>query len=223
MQPIKVFIVDDHPLAVAGIQNLLQPYSHIHINGTFHTAADLLSQLERECPDVLLLDILLPDKNGKELAAVLTLQYPGIKTIAITSLDSPAYVRAMIRNGCSGYLLKNTDPATLVTAIEKVSQGEEFIEPSLKQQMLDSFIHYRKREPQDSPEQVHLTSREKDVLNLILSELNNNEIAEKLFLSVRTVERHRFNLMRKMEARSPLGLLKAAIEMGIIDPPHLRP
>ncbi len=214
---ITVFIIDEHPLAVAGITNLLSPYQHIRVTGSFHTVDALLDKLKTEQPDVLLLDILLPEKNGKDVALMLSGMYPDLKIIAVTSLDAPAYVRSMLRNGCSGYLLKNTDQVTLVTAIEKVFAGEEFIEETLKNQMLNNFIHARKTDT-TLPPKIHLTSREQEVLELILKELNNNEIAEKLFLSVRTVERHRFNLMRKMEAKSLLGLLKAAIELGFIDP-----
>ncbi len=220
---IKVFIIDDHPLAVAGIENLLSPYKHIQVTGTFQTGAALLQALAHQLPDILLLDILLPDKNGKELALQLSEEYPQLKIIAITSIGSPPYVRAMMRNGCLGYLIKNTDQKTLVTAIETVFRGEEYIEPFIMKQMLNNFINYKKNDPLNPEEQVHLTSRERQVLDLILKELNNVEISEKLFLSVRTVERHRFNLMRKMQAKGPLGLFKAAIEMGIIEPVQLGP
>ncbi len=215
---IHIFITDDHPLAVAGVMNLLQPYPDVQITGTFNTGAALLEQLKISRPDILLLDILLPDINGKDIAATVNQDYPEVNIIALTSLDTPASVKAMLRNGCKGYLLKNTDQETMITAIRNVSRGQEFIEPQLKEKVFDEAVFYKKQLADQTPDRnnIQLTKREKDVLNLVLQDNSNQEIAEKLFLSVRTVERHRFNLMRKVGAKSPLGLLKAAVEFGLV-------
>lgn len=218
---IQIFIVDDHPLAVAGVMNLLHRYRDIQVVGTFHTGADLLEQLKSTQPDILLLDILLQDANGKDIAATISQAYPSVKIIALTSLDTPAIVKAMFRNGCKGFLLKNTDQETMITAIRNVYLGQEFIEPSLKDKVFNETVFYKKALTEQPPDRngVQLTKREKDVLELILQDNSNQDIAEKLFLSVRTVERHRFNLMRKVGAKSPLGLLKAAVELGLVAPP----
>lgn len=215
---IQVFITDDHPLAVAGVMNLLQPYRDIQVTGTFNSGEALLKQLKQTRPDILLLDILLPDINGKDVAAAVSHHYPAVSIIALTSLDTPASVKNMLRNGCKGYLLKNTDQETMITAIRSVYQGQEFIEPQLKDKVFDEAVFYKKQMTEQAPDRssIQLTKREKDVLDLILQDNTNQEIAEKLFLSIRTVERHRFNLMRKVGAKSPLGLLKAAVEFGLI-------
>lgn len=215
--PISIFITDDHPLAITGLYNMLLPYGNINVTGTFQTGQALLDALALSQPDILLLDILLPDLNGKELALMISKQYPGLKIIAITSLDAPTYVKAMMRHGCSGYLLKNTDQETLCEAIETVYRGQEYIEPTLKEQMMDNLFRYKKehKNPQLKVNVPRLTNREKDVLDLIVKEYSNQEIADQLYLSIRTVERHRFNLMRKFDAKSPIGLLKTAIEMGL--------
>jgi len=215
---IRIFITDDHPLAVAGVMNMLRPYRDIQVAGTFHTGSALLEQLKTGQPDILLLDILLQDSNGKDIAATVSHAYPAVRIIALTSLDTPATVKAMFRNGCKGYLLKNTDQETMITAIRNVYLGQEFIEPSLKDKVFNETVFYKKVLTEQVPDRngVQLTKREKDVLDLILQDNSNQEIAEKLFLSVRTVERHRFNLMRKVGAKSPLGLLKAAVELGLV-------
>ncbi len=217
-QHIEVFITDDHPLAVAGVVNLLQPYSDVKVTGTFNSGEALLAHLKTQQPDVLLLDILLPDINGKDIAADISQKYPSIKIIALTSLDTPAAVKNMLRSGCKGFLLKNTDQQTMISAIRSVFTGEEFIEPQLKEKVFDEAVFYKRQMTGTLPDQnnVQLTKREKDVLHLVLQDNSNQEIAEKLFLSVRTVERHRFNLMRKVGAKTPLGLLKAAVELGIV-------
>ncbi len=214
---IKVFLLDDHPLAVTGLYNMLLPYKNIKVTGTYQTGRALMEALSKKQPDVLLLDILLPDTDGKTLAREISQFYPSIKIIAVTSVDAPAYIKAMMQSGCSGYLLKNTDQETLVEAIHTVYQGEDFIEPSLKEQMVYSLIKKGKENKSEweKAKGPRLTKREKDVLDLMVKDYSNREIADKLCLSIRTVERHRFNLMQKFDAKSPIGLLKAAMEYGL--------
>src|SRR5690606_6108565 len=118
--------------------------------------------------------------KGEDLAASINSKWPNIKIIAITSLDAPTYIKAMMRSGCKGYLLKNTDVDTLVAAIETVYEGNEFIEPSLKEQMVKNMLQYRKTDKKGPT----LTRRENEVLQLIVSENTNQEIAEKLSLSL---------------------------------------
>lgn len=212
--PIIVTITDDHPLAIEGLQNMLLSAPSIQVRGTYTSAAALLEGLEKEQPDVLLLDILLPDQKGTELAPVIRRLYPDIRIIALTSLDAPIYVRSMIRQGCKGYVLKNTDKQSLVYAIEQVYEGQEYIEPSLKEKMLYNVLHQKKHSAGRSP---NLTSREKEILQLIVAELTSQQIADKLFLSLRTIETHRFNLHKKLEVNNNVGLAKAALLLGLVE------
>ncbi len=212
--PITVAITDDHPLAVAGLQNMLSSCSHIKVLNTYSNGAELLQGLEAEQPDVLLLDVLLPDTKGPELAAVIHSKYPKINILAITSLDAPVHVKAMLRNGCKGYLLKNTDVQTLIHAIEEVHRGNEYIEPSIKEQMLQNMLHFKK---QTSIKKPSLTRRETEILHLIIEENTNQEIADKLFLSLRTIENHRFSLFQKLDVKNTVGLVKAAIQLGLME------
>src|SRR5690606_34837590 len=112
---INIAIADDHPLAINGIKTMLLPFDHIKTEDTYHSGKALLEGLATRQPEVLLLDILLPDISGKELAPLICNSYPAIKIIALTSLDAPAVVRSMLKRGCLGYLLKDTDERTLVT------------------------------------------------------------------------------------------------------------
>ncbi len=212
--PITVAITDDHPLAVAGLQNMLSSCSHIKVLNTYSNGAELLQGLEAEQPDMLLLDVLLPDTKGPELAAVIHSKYPKINILAITSLDAPVHVKAMLRNGCKGYLLKNTDVQTLIHAIEEVHRGNEYIEPSIKEQMLQNMLHFKK---QTSIKKPSLTRRETEILHLIIEENTNQEIADKLFLSLRTIENHRFSLFQKLDVKNTVGLVKAAIQLGLME------
>jgi len=211
--PIKVAITDDHPLAIAGLMNMLSASSGIVICNTYNCGKDLLCGLESELPDVLLLDVQLPDIKGTELAKIISNKYPQVNILAITSLDAPIHVKTMLRNGCRGYLLKNTDVQTLIHAIEEVSNGMEYIEPTIKEKMLQNMLHFRKPGNARKPS---LTRRETEILQLIIEENTNQQIADKLFISLRTVENHRFSLYQKLETKNTVSLVKIAIQLGLI-------
>jgi DNA-binding NarL/FixJ family response regulator len=210
--PISVAIVDDHPLATTGLRNMLSVSEDIQVTDTYHNGTALLEGLHQRQPDVLLLDIQLPDIRGEELAARISREWPGVKMLAITSLDAPIHIKIMMRNGCKGYLLKNTDVDTLIMAIEEVQQGREFIEPALKEQMVQNILQFRKTDRKPPV----LTRREREILELIVAECTNQDIAGKLSLSLRTVEKHRFSLLQKLDVKNTAGLVKTAIEFGYI-------
>lgn len=209
---IIVNIVDDHPLAITGLRNMLLACEHIKVTQCYATGTALLAGLQKAQPDVLLLDMLLPDINGEELAAIISKDYPSIKILVITSLDATIHIKTMLRNGCKGYLLKNTEVDTLIQAIEQVHEGMEYIEPSLKEQMLHNLLHYRKK----NKKTPILTRREIEILKLITEEFTNQQIADKLSLSMRTIEKHRFSLLQKLDSKNTAGLVKTAIELGLI-------
>lgn len=209
---IQVAITDDHPLVLAGLKDMLKSFNDIQITGLYSSGAALLEGLEHEQPDILLLDIQLPDKKGWELAAIISNQYPMVKILAITSFDATGYVKSMMRSGCKGYLLKNTDQQTLVKAIRMVYDGEEYIEPAIKEQMLQNIMHFKKASRNELPV---LTRREKEILKLIIEEHTSQQIADKLCLSLRTIENHRFNIQQKLQVKNTVGLIKIAIEMGL--------
>jgi DNA-binding NarL/FixJ family response regulator len=210
---IKLVIADDHKLLINGLLNTLKPFKHIDITGTFENGKDLLAALDHLRPDVLLLDIHLPDNNGGNLARTIAKKYPDIRILILTSLESNDHVKAMIQYGCSGYLFKSrADEAKLVEAIEQVYQGHLYIEPSLQKEYLQSHLKIKKRNDQ-SPK---LTRREQEILKLIIEENTNQEIADTLSLSHRTVEGHRLSIMQKLDAKNTVGLIKAALERGII-------
>jgi len=211
---IKVAITDDHPLAINGIRSMLSSFTHIHVIATYNNGNALLEGLKSNQPDILLLDIMLPDKSGKELARMINQQYPGIGIIALTSMDAPSIVKAMMQRGCKGYLLKDTDERTLADAIEAVAAGAEFIEPSLKEHLLQQMMGVKKQ----VTGVVHeLTTREKEILKLIVSEYTTQEIADKLFISFRTVENHRYSLLQKLEVKNTAGLVRMALTMGLAE------
>lgn len=212
---IRVAIVDDHPMVLSGLSNMLKPFSHIHIVGTFLNGTAFLTALGEIEPDVVLVDIMLPDHNGADLTKLIKSKRKFIKLLAVTSLNTPGHVRQMMKSGCSGYLLKNTDQQILLEAIEKVYQGEEYIEEKIKEQLVNSMLRFRDQHKIAKENAPSLTRREKEILKLIIQENTNQQIADKLFLSLRTVENHRFNLQQKLKVNNLVGLIKVAIQMGL--------
>jgi len=210
---IKVAITDDHLLVINGIKTMLAPYAHISVVYETTDPGQLLNGLGTNPPHVLLLDIQMPGMDGMELCRQVQKAYPDIKVIAISSFMETHYIKQMLRNGAAGYLLKNTDPVTLATAIEKVHAGEQFLDDSLKQSLLDEVLTGQKRNSYEIP----LTRREKEILKLIAEEHSNQEIADMLFISLRTVETHRLNLTQKLAVKNTAGLVKEAIRRGLLD------
>jgi DNA-binding NarL/FixJ family response regulator len=192
---------------------MLSAAGNITVQNAYETGTALLEGLEKQRPDVLLLDVQLPDYKGQDLALIISRKYPSVRILAITSYDAPMHVKSMMRNGCKGYILKNTRLKPLIAAIEQVHAGETYIDPVLKEQMMQNMLHYKKSSGNRQP---NLTSREKEILRLIIEEYTNQEIADRLFLSLRTVENHRFSLLQKLEVKNSIGLVRAAIEMGLV-------
>lgn len=213
---INVSIVDDHPMVISGLTNMLQSFKHIHVISHFFNGKDLLDGLPQYLPDVILMDIMMPGIQGPDLVKQVKALYPQIKVLAVTSLDTPGQIRNMMQCGCSGYLLKNTDQNILLDAIEQTFAGAEYIEPALKEQLVQSVLRFKeKNETSNYAQKIVLTRREKEILQLIIQENSNQEIADKLFVSLRTVENHRFNLQQKLQVKNMIGLVKVAIQMGL--------
>jgi DNA-binding NarL/FixJ family response regulator len=210
---IRIAIADDHPMVITGLQNMLSGYPHITIVGVYPNVVELLKGMKLNLPDVLLLDIQLPDKTGDELAPVLLKKYPQLRILILTNFNSTLYVNNMLRHGVLGYLLKTTDNKTLVEAIETVYKGEEFLQPSIKEK-IDQADKRIKREVSTKSA---LSIREKQILQLIVNGDSNQQIADSLFLSLRTVENYRFNLAFKLDAKNTAMLVSKALKLGLAE------
>lgn len=209
---IKVIITDDHKVVLNGIESMLQNATNIEVSNTFKDANSTLKALQQVLPDVLLLDINLPDKNGIELAKEISQKFPSVSIIALTNFEDISFVRQMLSVGAKGYLLKNTDKDELIEAIEAVFNGEEYLQKDIQKKIID-FSLGKKKSNKLSPK---LTQREGEVLIAISEELTTQEISEKLFISPKTVETHRMNLMSKLGAKNTAGIIKTAFRLGLL-------
>lgn len=203
---IKIFIADDHYMVVEGIRSMLLQEKNIEWMGHAMNAASCMAFLRQQQPDVLLLDINMPDKSGIDLCKEIKEKYPQILIIGLSSFNQQSYIQKMMQNGASGYVLKNASREEIVSAIESVINGDTF---------LSSEASVTMRENKDAQIPV-ITRREKEVLQLIAEGLINKEIAEKLFISTTTVDTHRNSLLSKFDVKNTANLIKLAAQYNLI-------
>ena len=213
MTKTRLAIVDDHAVVIDGLRTMLAAFPELEVTFTTQSGTVLLDYLQTASPDVVLMDIQMPEINGIDLCKQVTKLHPQIKVIAFSSFDDSAYVKQIFRSGAKGYLLKNSDKHTIVKAIEAVMQGEEYMDDAIKKILLQESLTGQRR----SIFEVPLTKREKEILKLIAEGLSSQEIADKLFISLRTVETHRLNINQKLDVKNTAGLVKEALKRGLID------
>lgn len=205
---IRVAITDDQEIILNGIQKILGMFPDIELAGAYKNAADLLDGLNIVVPDVLLLDVQMPGMTGIEAAGIIHKKFPEIRIIALTNVDVIPQVKKMLAQGCMGYLLKDASSDTIFQAIVAVHAGEQYLHEPIRNQLLKSFSEKKSK---------HLiTRREKEVLVLVAQGLSNKEIAEQLSLSIRTVENHRNHLLQKFDVKNAAGLVKIAMDEGLV-------
>lgn len=213
MNKIRLAIIDDHAVVLDGLKTMLNAFENLDVVYTTQNANELLQYFQTGVPDVLLMDIQMPEISGIDLCKQVMKQYPSVKIIAFSSFDDSNYVKQIFRNGARGYLLKNSDKHTILKAIETVMQNEEYMDENIKKILLQESITGQRR----SIFEVPLTKREKEILKLIAEGLSSQEIANTLFISLRTVETHRLNINQKLDVKNTAGLVKEAIKRGLID------
>jgi len=221
--PISLLVVDDHPLVIEGVRSLLSGQGEVQLVGQAQSLSEARAFLEKHASDiqVVLLDIRLQDGLGIDLAREIRQKYPHIQVIALTMYDSEAYLEAIIKAGARGYLLKNTSRDELVKAIKAVLEGRYYFSEGIHDtigQRLSSEKAVTTAVPvsADTSKSIRLTKRERQILELVAKELNNVQIAAQLNLSPRTIHTHRRAIMQKLGVRNTAGLIRQAIELGLL-------
>ncbi|WP_122388546.1 response regulator [Pseudomonas syringae group genomosp. 3] len=202
---IRLALVDDHSLVRDGIRALLSVVPNVAVVGEAENGAQAIEMVEQCKPDLLLLDINLPDINGLVLTRKIRERHPSLRILVLSMHDSKEYVSKSLRAGASGYVLKNSPSREIVAAIEAIATGGTFYSAEIAQKLL-----------LDDGESSELTPRESQVLYKMAQGLNNKEMARELNISVRTVETHRLSIRRKLKIDKPAALVKYAIDHGII-------
>lgn len=209
---IKVAIADDHTLIIDSLSKALTATGYIEVCSTYLNGEALMEGLKGVRPEVLLLDYHFPDQNGSQLARYVSYRYPDIGVIILTGFDKPGLAAEILECGCMGYLLKsNVTSEIIIQAIERVAAGQMYMDSGVR----SKFLHSIHKKP-DTTEKFKLTQRELEILKEIASELSSQEIAQKLFISRRTVENHRNNIMIKSGAKNTVSLIKFAMELKLI-------
>jgi DNA-binding NarL/FixJ family response regulator len=205
---IKVYIVEDHSVVIEGIYSLLQNEKGIEVCGYATNAQNCINYFVNHIADVILMDIGLPDMSGIDLCAIIKKKYPGIMVIALSTFNQGTYIKKMMEAGASGYLLKNTSKVEMLEAIKTVTEGKTYLSFEVGKE-----LQLSKEESKNIP---LLTKREKEILILIAEGLTNQQIKEKLFISIDTVDSHRKNLHTKLNVKNTAMLIRYAIEYRMI-------
>ncbi|SHK90227.1 DNA-binding response regulator, NarL/FixJ family, contains REC and HTH domains [Reichenbachiella agariperforans] len=216
MSKINILVVDDHSLVREGIITMLSIYEDFNIIGDAESGEQALEKIAEEKPDVMLLDINMPGMNGIETAKKVLADYGGIRIIILSMEVTQDHISEAIKAGVAGYLAKDTKKEVLAEAIRKVMEGEQYFGDKISEVIFKGFYKQSKGE-QVAKENKDLSKREVEVLRQIASGLSNREIADKLFISIRTVDAHRNHIMQKLSMKSTAQLVKYAIKEKIID------
>ena len=212
---IRLLLVDDHAVVRSGLKMLLSGQKGMEIVGEAASAAEALSETERVQPTVILMDIGLPDKTGIEATRAIKMKFPNVKIVALTIHEDEEYFFQMLNAGASGYVPKRAAPEELITAINAAAIGEVYLYPSLAKLLVRDFLS-AERPAEEKVNLDGLTEREHEVLTHLAEGSSNDEIATALVISPKTVERHRENIMRKLNLHSRSDLVRYAIRKGII-------
>ena len=209
-------IVDDHQLVLDGIKSTLAKEPSFEVKAEAHNGKEALELAQRLQLDVVLMDIDMPVMNGFEATQELIEKFPGIKVLVLTMHNEKGIINKMLEIGASGFILKNTDKDTLILAIKKVAAGERYFSSEVTMTLFEKKSVQLENEKSPVASDL-LTTREVEILKLIASGLSNREIGEKLFISPRTVDTHRTNLMEKIEVKNIAGLIRFALTNGYLD------
>jgi len=218
MKQISIFLVDDHQLVRDGIKALLTGLTDIVIIGEANSGHELMDEIGHATPDIILMDISLPDISGIDLTRQLSREHPGVKILILSMYTNEDFIFNALKAGAMGYLPKNTSRQELLDAIYALNNGQEFLGSSISKVILKSYIRHATEEDK-SPESIQtpLSGREIEILRLYAEGLNNKEISEKLSISIRTVESHKNHIVRKLGLKSTVDMVKFAIRNKIIE------
>ena len=211
---ISIVLADDHLIVRQGVRALLAAEADLQVIGETGDGLEAVELVKRSSPDVVILDLMMPGLNGIEVARQLSKQAPQTKIIILSMYDDEGFVLEALANGVSAYVLKDTGSADLINAVREVKRGHRYLSPPLSDRAIEIYEQMNRAVIADKYET--LTTREREVLHLSAEGLTNNEIANRLGISVRTAETHRANVMHKLDVHTQADLTRYALRRGII-------
>lgn len=211
----KIIIVDDHKIFRDGLLFLLENFDFVSVIGEASNGIEFLNLIEKELPDIVLMDINMPIMNGIEASKIALKKYPEIKIVALTSFADDEYIEQMVSAGVEGYMLKRSDIDDFEKAIKKVAGGGSYFSSEIIKVISRNLYKDKERKLREQI-MTNLTSREKQILHLICKGLNNEQIAELIFLSPKTVEKHKSNLFQKTETFNTVNLVIYAFKNQLV-------
>ncbi|HCA80637.1 MAG TPA: DNA-binding response regulator [Bacteroidetes bacterium] len=216
MDKIRVLLADDHTLIRSGIVTLLQSSKDIQIVGEAADGDEAIRKTGELLPDVVVIDLSMPKLSGIEATKILKRKYPDTHVLVLTMHENEEYVFQILKSGASGYVLKSAGKEELSAAIRAASKGEKFFSPRISQLMAEGYVRRVDHESGGERQQnVPLTRREREVLSLVVRGLTNQQIADQLYISPRTVDTHRTNIMQKLDIHDVANLVRYAMDHGI--------
>jgi len=216
---IRVMIADDHNMFVEGVELILDGIDNIQVVAKCYNGLEVFEKLAHTPADVILLDINLPGMNGLEVCQKLNKDYPLVKVLALSMHNEESFVTEILKYGAQGYILKNTGKKELISAIEAVNDGQSYFSEEVTETIMKSLVHQKSGSKKSNILSPKISRREKEVLELIVKEHTTQEIADTLFISLKTVESHRRSLLTKLGVRNTAGLVRVALENQLIKQP----
>ncbi|MDQ3291083.1 MAG: response regulator transcription factor [Bacteroidota bacterium] len=216
MIKIKVLLADDHTLVRNGIRSLLENSADLEIVGEAQNGAEALTKVKELSPDVLLIDIAMPVMTGIEATSQVSKLYPGTRCLVLSMHHDEDYILKSVEAGAYGYLLKDNTREEMLRAIRNVANGEKYFSPSVSNVIVESYLQ-KLKEPETPPaSKKKISKQEKAVLKFIVEGANSREIAEKLNLSVRTVDNHRASMMKRLKVKNAVELVRKALDEKLV-------
>jgi DNA-binding NarL/FixJ family response regulator len=215
---INILIADDHTMFADGIESILKDEKEISSVKKCFDGKSVMEILSTDTIDIILLDVNLPDMSGIEVCKLVTEKFPKVKVLAISMFNEESYVSEILNNGAKGYILKNTGKTELLRAIKTIYENDSYFSKDVMDTIMKGLMTNQTRTGRHGHKEIpKISKREKEVLKLIIEEYTTQEIANHLFISLKTVESHRSSLLAKLNARNSAGLVRAAIENGLIE------
>ena len=220
-EPFSILLADDHVMFRRGIRRIIQSIGDVEVVGEASDGFELLELLKKTAPDLIVLDISMPNLRGLEATREIKIINPGVKVLILTMHKDREYLYHAFSAGAEGYLLKEDADSELISAIDTLRKGGTYISPLLSPQLADLFMEKAQPARKSGPPGESLTIREREIIKLIAEGKSSKEIGGLLFISSRTVQHHRANIMRKLNIRKTADLVKYAIQKGYTEPASL--